>query len=1251
MSLRKQISLFLSFAISITSVCQVTPLNNSVSEITKKAEAAELSTTATTNPDSTADVATSAAAEADMRVVFTTDIHGQVVNYDYQSEQEVVRGLNKAYTLVKKARSEAGEDNTLTFDLGDSVYDFTTDYIYNSDPETLQPVYNAMTKIGYDAITLGNHDFDYGYDYIVQQLETSGLMDKCVLSNVYSAVNGKSVFGVENRIIDKKIVNDNGQTMSVKVGIIGETVPSLSSKEEKLKGKLVTEDILDNAKKQAASLKKQGADIIIALAHSGFGTDNPKKKAGDMAYMLTTVSDIDVVLAGHQHIDFPTAKTSDAQYSLPNVDKTTGLVNGKRLIMVQDSCRGIGVVDLKLKTDKDGKIAVDDSSYEIRKVKKDTVADENITSTMEKWDSILKKYCSTEIGTIAEGERWNNYSALLESNDIMQVVHNAQIDYASRFVAANSSKYGNYPIVSLARYTKYGGEGGGDYSDISGKLMEGNLDSLANYHRYVYIYSITGKQLKEWLEWSASIYQTIGTSKDTEWNDIVISNYINKEGGDSLIQESYFGDLSEFFQCSGVEYTIDPSVAPRYDVNGTLINNTNRITSMTYNGNDVSDDQMFVLVTDKITPHMQCDANIGVSDNVLQSSHDNLQDVIEEYLRDKAQISDLKLNVSQNWKLKLPDNYKFVLESGKEGESLLLAKNWCKKVYDTLGVYNYYDCDMGTQSTEDDSLPSVVVSETSKADTRSSVPVKVIANAKSGITLKKYVQGDYGMDSDIWNINPASGGAITMDSDTFDVSQNGVYSVYVQSGNGKSVIEKVAITNIYPTSVIAPTVNAVSNIDDEVKGKAYPNLTANVKIGSKVYKGTVNVKGNFTVKIPVQNAGKNISVYVSDKSGKKSKSTSVTVKRKGPNSPKITSVKNNGFEIKGNTNDTNTKVYAVIGNYVYVSKTVGSSYYKKSNGYNSKLKIKKVNIVIKGNGDYTIAIPNQYSGTNVSVYSVDRLGRVSHVRNKKVSKSAPNKPTIYTVSSADRYVFGYMPNSGKCTAVLKIGTRQYTAKADADGYFRVTTPRLYANTTFTVYGTDKVKGKVRVGVSKSKTVKTASEVYKKHRNTKLHIGNVTNKSSYVTGKWANGKATVYVFIDGIVYVRRTSADGNFKFKLKKRSAVGTGIYATIRTAHGESIKAMRKRAISLGKPSTPNIYGKLTTRTRKIIVLTKEKVPRVVLRIGKNRYTKTKPSGYSSRMHRYRYIFNIRRYPYRTHLRAFATNSAGTSQSKLRIIR
>lgn len=98
MRLRKQISLFLSFAISITSM-NVTALSNSISGMTKKAKAADIVLASSPEPTSNA---SAAAMDADMRVIFTTDIHGQVVNYDYQSAKEVNRGLNKAYTLVKR---------------------------------------------------------------------------------------------------------------------------------------------------------------------------------------------------------------------------------------------------------------------------------------------------------------------------------------------------------------------------------------------------------------------------------------------------------------------------------------------------------------------------------------------------------------------------------------------------------------------------------------------------------------------------------------------------------------------------------------------------------------------------------------------------------------------------------------------------------------------------------------------------------------------------------------------------------------------------------------------------------------------------------------------------------------------------------------------------------------------------------------------------------------------------------------------
>jgi len=64
-----------------------------------------------------------AASEGNLRLIFTTDIHGQVVNYDYQTGKTLNRGLNKVYSLIQAARNEAGSSNYFTFDLGDSVMD------------------------------------------------------------------------------------------------------------------------------------------------------------------------------------------------------------------------------------------------------------------------------------------------------------------------------------------------------------------------------------------------------------------------------------------------------------------------------------------------------------------------------------------------------------------------------------------------------------------------------------------------------------------------------------------------------------------------------------------------------------------------------------------------------------------------------------------------------------------------------------------------------------------------------------------------------------------------------------------------------------------------------------------------------------------------------------------------------------------------------------------------------------------------
>ena len=134
------------------------------------------------------------------------------------------------------------------------------------------------------------------------------------------------------------------------------------------------------------------------------------------------------------------------------------------------------------------------------------------------------------------------------------------------------------------------------------------------------------------------------------------------------MQERFIAEWNRFFQFEGVEYKIDPGVPPRYDYDGDKINDTNRIKDVTRNGVPVNDSGTFILVTDKIIPGIQSEANKGVETQIVSKSHVILQDIVQQYLADKALLGNLKVTVNNNWSLDLPENYKYILVSGTGSE-------------------------------------------------------------------------------------------------------------------------------------------------------------------------------------------------------------------------------------------------------------------------------------------------------------------------------------------------------------------------------------------------------------------------------------------------------------------------------------------------------------------------------------------------------------------------------------------------------
>ncbi len=1185
----------------------------------------------------------SAVSDTCLRLIFTTDIHGQVLNYDYQNERFINRGLNLESTMIKEAKAEAGEGNYLTFDVGDSIMDVTTDRIYEYDSTMIQPVFQAIKLMNYDAITMGNHDFDYGYDYLMTQLRATELESKCVLSNVYSVNNFRPAIGSENKIITKKVTAPDGSSVEVKVGILGEVTPGLSAKTEAYKDKVFTEDIVANATKQVTALKEAGADIVVALSHSGFGEETPENKDANCTYALTRVPGLDVILAGHEHAQYPIETADSKHYRLSGVDPVTHLINGKRVIMVKDSCQGIGIADLHLKMS-EGRPIIKSSDWEIRKPDENTVADPQITATMDGVNNLFREIYGDKIGNIKDGKNWNNYLLTVTNNDVMQAVHNMQIDYASRYIVNNQADYAGMPLVSLARYANYGD--GKDYADIDKEIHVGDLKNMVDYHKYIYVYKITGAQLREWLEWSASVYQTANTSDSVNWNNVVESEYLKKKGRNMLISKSWEDNYSRCFEASGIEYTVNLNSPPRYDKNGYKINESYRVGFPTINGEIITDSREILVVTEKISASLQSDAVKGVTDNVVCKTHDVNQDLLASYLYRRAYMGDLSFNVNSDKTLLMPDDYEYMVVTGKGASERVMDYPDIKTLYAAYGDKEYFVCKRAPQSVMDDKNPTLYLSASNLEETNKAVNIRVYANDASGIAEIKYLFGNYDVNDEKW------ASAATVTDNTIKATTNGIYSVLARDLYGNKVVEKIPVVNINPAQLLAPKVDAIKNNMVNVKGTASANLNVHVLIGKKEYKGVVAKDGTFKVKIPVQEAKTIVKVYVSNSEGKQSSVVKSVVKRVAPNCPTYKKVTNQTELISGKTHDDNVNIYAVVASKVYVDNNDnGVKAYESCDAYDESKEIIKTDIDISKKGKYTIKIPAQNYGKVIKIFNIDNIGRVSRVRKKTIKKVSPNKPVVYDSYAGEKRIYGLVDNGTQDRIYIDIEgeTKNKTIEKE-NGQFIIDVSKLDEGDVIKVYAKGKVGNKTKKSLTTEVTVKSlASELEK--ANTDIVLDELDNTVRNVGVKTASaGKITL--INDSYYYYG--SSDGSSKATVSAPMGfiANSKVYVIFRKNNGSYVSATQKDVLQV-EPSKPFIDTSLNSNSTRVKVYAYEQCE-VELRLGGASFT-ADSGRYDSSKKAFVYFFDIKKLKHygnkKVKLSCSATNEVGTTEGKSVVIK
>ncbi|PKR60008.1 bifunctional 2',3'-cyclic-nucleotide 2'-phosphodiesterase/3'-nucleotidase [Thalassospira lohafexi] len=525
-----------------------------------------------------------------LRILETTDIHTHLVNYDYYRDgaSETV-GLAKVATLLKTARGEA--ENMVLVDNGDLIQGNPLgDYMAKErglKKGEVHPVYKAMNLLGYDAANIGNHEFNYGLDFLAKSL--AGADFPYVSANIFvddgddNAENDKPYFD-PYVLLDREFVDDNGKTHKAKVGVIGFVPPQVMQWDKaNLAGKVISKDIVDMAKKYVPEMRAKGADIVIAVPHSGFSTMERHGMEENATYYLSEVEGIDAILFGHAHTVFPSEDFADVK----GVDLAKGTINGVAAVMPGFWGSHLGVIDLQLNVSDDGTWSVVDSLSEARPIYQRegrevtplVEADPDVVAAVKEEHEATIAYMREGVGTTEAPI--NSFFALVADDPSIQIVTNAQKWYLEKLL--NGSEYDGIPILSAGAPFKAGGRGGPDYfTDIAeGKIALKNVADLYIYPNTVRAVLLNGDQVREWLEMSAGQFNQIDPNSREE------QPLINPDF------PTYNYDVID-----GVTYQIDVTKPARYNKAGEVVNaDSHRIVNLAFEGKPVSADQQFVVAT------------------------------------------------------------------------------------------------------------------------------------------------------------------------------------------------------------------------------------------------------------------------------------------------------------------------------------------------------------------------------------------------------------------------------------------------------------------------------------------------------------------------------------------------------------------------------------------------------------------------------------------------------------------------------
>lgn len=556
-----------------------------------------------------------------LRVLQTTDVHGHILPFDYHTNATgPAGGLARIATLVRRARAEAGPANCLLLDNGDFLQGTP---LSDLTPQPGQgwrgrhPVLRAMNLMGYDAATLGNHEFNFGLDWLGRTLTQARFPLTCAnaILRAGATPDQDETLLPPYLILTRRMRDTAGGWHDLRIGLLGLVPPQITTWDHAhLSGRLTTRDMVETARSWLPVLRAAGADLVILMAHSGIdpGPDRPMMENATRA--LARLPGIDAILAGHSHKRFP----GPEHQTTPEADPARGTLNGVPCVMAGFAGSHLGQIDLTLARAAGGWRV---TRHEARLLPAaDTPPDRRLVRALSAAHAHTLGLTDRVLG-------WgtaplHSYLALLRNDPATQLVNDAQ--RAALAEALAGTAHAALPLLSASAPFKTGGRGGpAHYTDIpAGPLRLRNIADLYGFPNTLCGLIVTGAALRDWLERAVICFRQITPRAPNQ----------------TLLDPEVPGH--DFDVIDGLSYTIDLTQPPRYSHSGDLLHpDARRIGHLCHAGRPLIDTDRFVIATNSYRAWGGGSFPALAGSALIHSSSRPIRDLIAAHVQSRGTIT------------------------------------------------------------------------------------------------------------------------------------------------------------------------------------------------------------------------------------------------------------------------------------------------------------------------------------------------------------------------------------------------------------------------------------------------------------------------------------------------------------------------------------------------------------------------------------------------------------------------------------